>query len=89
MSLEGVGTSLGQTASAVLSDPAMQSRIHTLRDALRNHDLAALDEWEAVAAQCVSAWGAERQLVMQQHVDALEFDAALQILNEMIPPSAG
>jgi hypothetical protein len=67
----------------------MQSRIHALREALRNHDLAALDEWEAVAAQWASAWGAEHRLAMQQRVDALEFDSALQILNETIPPSAG
>jgi len=77
--------SASQSADTSPLDPATLARIGLLRDALEHHDLAALDEWEVLSPVLAGMLGAERQASMQQHLDALEFDEALVLLDSALP----
>ena len=74
-----------QSADTSPLDPATLARIGLLRDALEHHDLAALDEWDALSPVLAGMLGAERQAAMQQHLDALEFDEAQVLLDSALP----
>lgn len=72
-------------ASLRAVNPGLQARIHALRGALQRQDLAALDEWEALAPDWAEVWGTERRAALQQHMDLLDFGAALQELDAAMP----
>jgi CheY-like chemotaxis protein len=75
-----------QAASAI--DAALLERIALLRGALQQRDLAALDEWEALAPDLGGVLGRERNAALQQHLDALAFDEALAVLDSALPAQA-
>ncbi len=74
-----------QSAGTPSLDPATLERIGPLRAALQHRDLAALDEWDALAPALAHVLGPERQAALQQHLDALAFDEALALLDSALP----
>ncbi|PIF29126.1 multi-sensor hybrid histidine kinase [Acidovorax sp. 56] len=74
-----------QSADTPALDPATLARIGPLRAALQHRDLAALDEWDALAPALAHVLGPERQAALQQHLDALAFDEALALLDSALP----
>ena len=78
----GDGVAAGHT-------PALASaRLAALRDALQRRDLAAVDLFDELAPDLITAWGAAATQALGQTITDLKFDAALTTL-ESLTPSRG
>ena len=75
--------------AATPAPPLDPDQLTALRAALRGHDLAACDHFEALAASLIAAWGAEAVQALGEAIDDLRFGEALTLLNRQMPgPSA-
>ncbi len=64
------------------------ARLAALRDALQRRDLAAVDLFDELAPDLITAWGAAATQALGQTITDLKFDAALTTL-ESLTPSRG
>ncbi len=71
--------------AAAPAPPLDAERLAVLRKALRDHDLAASDHFEDLAASLTAAWGAEASQALGQAIANLRFETALELLARVAP----
>ena len=79
-SAPGLATDAAALLAATPAPPLDPDRLSLLREALRAHDLAASDHFEALAASLTAAWGVETSQALGQAIADRRFDEALVLL---------
>ncbi len=77
-----------QASAPGVAAPPDPAQVGALRDALRRHNLGALELFEPLAASLTLAGGDEAVQALGQAIDELRFAAALAQLDDLCPPTS-
>ena len=78
-----MASAAAEDATSLSTPPLAPERLAALRDALQRHDLAAQDQYEALAPALTATWGEAATKALGEAIADLKFGAALSTLEHL------